>query len=63
MFIPDLDLDFFYPSRIPDPGVKKTTNPASRIRIRNTDPYVFLWSGSFKRILKNYRFLYDYINP
>jgi hypothetical protein len=33
--IPDPDADFL-PSRIPDPGVKKTPNPGSRIRIRNT---------------------------
>jgi hypothetical protein len=33
--IPDPDADFF-PSRIPDPGVKKAPNPGSRIRIRNT---------------------------
>jgi hypothetical protein len=26
----------FYPSRIPDPGVKKAPDPGSRIRIRNT---------------------------
>jgi hypothetical protein len=26
----------FYPSRIPDPGVKKAPEPGSRIRIRNT---------------------------
>ncbi len=36
--IPDPDADF-YPSRIPDPGVKKALDPGSRIRIRNTgDP-------------------------
>ena len=29
MFIPDMDLDFFYPSRIPDPGVKKAPDPGS----------------------------------
>jgi hypothetical protein len=23
MFIPDPDLDFFFPSRTPDPGIKK----------------------------------------
>jgi hypothetical protein len=36
--IPDPDADFF-PSRIPDPGVKKhpIPDPGSRIRIRNTD--------------------------
>jgi hypothetical protein len=28
-FIPDPDLDFFYPSRIPDPGVKKAPDPGS----------------------------------
>jgi hypothetical protein len=28
MFIPEPDLDF-YPSRIPDPGVKKTPDPGS----------------------------------
>jgi len=33
--ISDPDADFF-PSRIPDPGVKKTPNPGFRIRIRNT---------------------------
>jgi hypothetical protein len=27
----------FYPSRIPDPGVKKAPDPGSQIRIRNTD--------------------------
>ncbi len=27
MFIPDMDLDFFYPSRIPDPGFKKAPDP------------------------------------
>jgi hypothetical protein len=26
----------FYPSRIPDPGIKKPPDPGSRIRIRNT---------------------------
>jgi hypothetical protein len=26
----------FYPSRIPDPGVKKAPDPGSQIRIRNT---------------------------
>jgi hypothetical protein len=29
MFTPDPDLDFFYPSRIPDPGVKKAPDPGS----------------------------------
>jgi hypothetical protein len=33
--IPDTNLDFFYPSRIPDPGVKKAPDPGSRIRIGN----------------------------
>jgi hypothetical protein len=28
MFIPDPDLDF-YPSRIPDPGIKKAPDPGS----------------------------------
>jgi hypothetical protein len=28
MFIPDPDFDF-YPSRIPDPGVKKASDPGS----------------------------------
>jgi hypothetical protein len=36
--ISDPDADFF-PSRIPDPGVKKAPNPGSRIRIRNTGFY------------------------
>jgi hypothetical protein len=31
----DLDLHF-YPSRIPDPGVKNAPDPGSRIQIRNT---------------------------
>jgi hypothetical protein len=26
----------FYPSRIPDPGVKKASDPGFRIQIRNT---------------------------
>ncbi len=34
MFIPDPDLDIFYPSRIPDPGVKQATG--SRFRIHST---------------------------
>jgi hypothetical protein len=38
--IPDPDADFL-PSRIPDPGVKKAPNPGSRIRIRNTVPYMY----------------------
>jgi hypothetical protein len=38
--IPDPDADFF-PSRIPDPGVKKAPNPGSRIRTRNTDLKIF----------------------
>jgi hypothetical protein len=29
MFVPDPDLDFFYPSQIPDPGVKKAPDPGS----------------------------------
>jgi hypothetical protein len=32
----------FYPSRIPDPGVKKAPDPGSRIRIRNTAKKVTL---------------------
>jgi|LakMenE18May11ns_1017448.scaffolds.fasta_scaffold9595161_1 hypothetical protein len=32
------------PFRIPDPGVKKATDPESRIRIRNTD---FTSTGTF----------------
>jgi hypothetical protein len=31
MFIPDPDLDF-YPTRIPDPGVKKAPDPGSATR-------------------------------
>jgi hypothetical protein len=36
---------FFYPSRIPDPGVKKVPDPGSRsrIRIRNTAYVFILW--------------------
>jgi hypothetical protein len=30
----------FYPSRIPDPGVKKAPDPGSRIRIRNNGKLV-----------------------
>jgi hypothetical protein len=41
LFIPDPDPDFFYPSRIPDPGVKKA-GTGSRIRIRNTGIYISL---------------------
>jgi hypothetical protein len=37
-WVPDPDADF-YPSRIPDPGVKKAPDPGSRIRIRNTAVY------------------------
>jgi hypothetical protein len=29
MFIPDPNLDFFYPSRIPIPGLKKAPDPGS----------------------------------
>ncbi len=31
----------FYPSRIPDPGVKKAPDPGSLIRIRNTGDFGF----------------------
>ncbi len=52
----------FYPSRIPDPGVKKAPDPGSRIRIRKTVPWyslnpdlgtVFCWirSGSRPRFV------------
>jgi hypothetical protein len=36
MFIPDPDLDFYYPSRIPGSEVKNLPNPGFRILIRNT---------------------------
>jgi hypothetical protein len=56
----------FYPSRIPDPGVKKAPDPGSRIRIRNTahhcssgkghprspDMRIDPWGGIFK-LLRN----------
>jgi hypothetical protein len=32
IFIPDPDLDFFYPSRIPDPGSRNQKGTGSRIR-------------------------------
>ncbi len=35
LFIPDPDPDF-YPSRIPNPGVKKSPDAGCRIRISNT---------------------------
>jgi hypothetical protein len=38
LFIPDPDPDF-YPSRIPDPGVKKAPNPGFWIWILNTRIY------------------------
>jgi hypothetical protein len=29
LFIPDPDPDFFYPSRIPNPGLRKAPDPGS----------------------------------
>jgi hypothetical protein len=44
---------FYYPSRIPHPGVKKAPDPGSRIRIRNTDIlFVFIsWKYTFPLII------------
>jgi hypothetical protein len=44
MFIPDPD---FFPSLIPDPGVKKAPDHESRIPIRNTVKYKGLVRGIF----------------
>jgi hypothetical protein len=44
MFIPDPDLDFFYLSRIPNPGVKKPPDQGTLInlRVRLDPPRCFL---------------------
>jgi hypothetical protein len=51
--IPDPD-PYFYPSRIPDPGVKKAPDPGSRIGIRNTGKNLlrifFLVEDKFKEL-------------
>ncbi len=41
VFIPDLDLDF-YPSRIPDPGVKKAPDPGSGSATLITPNFLFV---------------------
>jgi hypothetical protein len=47
--IPDLDLDF-YPSRIPDPGVKKAPDPGSGSATLNPPlPTVYTAEGKIPR--------------
>jgi hypothetical protein len=49
----------FYPSRIPDPGVKKARDPGSWIQIRNT---AFGASSRFRFIVR-YQFVYYRMHP
>ncbi len=50
MFIPDPDIDFFCPSLIPDPGVKKAAYPGSATlvggSVADLDLHQFGESGS-----------------